>query len=90
MDIVRYSLAKFAQLLLPLREELRMDRVRKIQEICGGINGRVTLKILKNNHGFQESELQELVALYPSYLRLEIVPPPPQGGRPSRIMVRVS
>ena len=89
VEIVRYSLAKFAQLLLPLREELRMDRVRKIQEICGGINGRVTWKILKNNHGFQEAELQELVALYPSYLRLETVAPQPQGGRPSRVMVRV-
>lgn len=89
IDVVRYSLATFAKCLLPLREEIRMNRARKIQEICGGINGRVTVKILKNNHGFDEVEIEELLTLYPQYLRGETLPTTTRGGRPSRTVVRV-
>jgi hypothetical protein len=88
--IARYSYSQFVHITAPLREELVRAKLTKITAICGGVGGSVKLSKLRNNHGFTDSEITQILGDYPNRIQLKTPPVGSSGGRPSPVIVQIS
>jgi len=88
--IARYSYSQFVHITAPLREEIGLGKLKKVLDLCVSINGKVTVARLKNNHGFTETEISNLIDEYPNKIMMQTLPVGSGGGRPSRVIVRIS
>lgn len=90
VEIARYSYSQFVHITTPLREGLGLGKLNKILELCAGVGGRVKVSKLKNNHGYTDEEIGQLLEDFPHKIQLSTPPMSPQGGRPSSIITRIS
>lgn len=70
------------------RQGARLDELLKAVDRYG-CGGRITLRRLKNNHGFGELEVRHIAAREPGLLRVEDKPPTARGGRPSAELAKI-
>lgn len=87
--LARFSYNQFVGVLAPAREEKSHSRLKRLLELCDRDGGSITLKKLRNNHGFQKPELDDLVAKYPDKISYGQIPPGESGGRPSPVIIRI-
>ena len=88
--IARYSYSQFVHITTPLRDGLGLGKLNKIIELCAGVGGRVKVSKLKNNHGYTEEQITQLLEDYPHKIKLLIPPMSTNGGRPSPSITRVN
>jgi hypothetical protein len=70
--------------------ERRAARLEELLKILDQNSGRMTLRRLRDNHGFGETELNQIVGRSLALLRIETRTACERGGRPSRVLVKSS
>ena len=90
VSITRFSYSQFVNLTAPLREGLGLGKLNKIIELCAGVGGSVKVSKLKNNHGYTEEQITQLLEDYSHKIKLLVPTVSANGGRPSPLITRVS
>lgn len=67
-------------------EARRRSRLDRIIDLIKEADGCITLRRLRDSHGFGEAEVEHLATIFPSKLIVEDRPGGVKGGRPSRIV----
>jgi hypothetical protein len=70
------------------RRQARLEELLRCVDQFG-IGGRITLRRLRNNHGFGETEARQIAERETGLLRIEEKPPTTRGGRPSPELVKI-
>ncbi len=84
--LARWFFEETNQLLAPLRQERLATRLERLADVFRRHRDRqITLRILRDKHGFQEAELYALAAEFPNRLQIRRITSGPQGGRPSLV-----
>jgi hypothetical protein len=87
--LARFSYNQFVSILSPAREEKKHARLGKLLGLCDREGGTISIKKLRNSHGFDESELNALVAANPDKISRGEIPPGVAGGRKSTVIMRL-
>ncbi|HWB06935.1 MAG TPA: DUF3987 domain-containing protein [Verrucomicrobiales bacterium] len=84
--LTRWYFGETLSLLKPAQAKRRQTRMERLIEVFKLKQVQLlTLRILKEHHGYGEPELCELAAAFPTHLRIETITSSPQGGRASRV-----
>lgn len=70
------------------RQATRLDELLRCVDQFGS-GGRITLRRLRNNHGFGEVEVRQIAERETGLLRIEEKPTTTRGGRPSPELVKI-
>jgi hypothetical protein len=78
------------EILKSQRMNRQILRAQKLHFYISNAGGQLTLRDLRDRHGFQHGECVELAKLFPALLRYEIIIPAKKqdgrGGRPSEVL----
>jgi hypothetical protein len=85
VKIARWSHVQSVAMLRRGMVERQWQRLERLRELLARHNGSMTLRILRDNHGFAPSEVKALAAEYPNTVKLEVVSQA-TGGRPSEVL----
>lgn len=82
--LARFSCSQFLTMLQPAREEKRLSRVRRLEELLAEAEGKkITLRDLERRNGFSDEEVEALATSYPHKLKIVTEH---TGGRPSKVL----
>jgi hypothetical protein len=87
--LARFSYNQFVRILTPAREDRKNARLQKLLGLCEREGGSISVKKLRNSHGFDENELNTLVSDHPDKISHGQIPPGDSGGRPSPVIKRL-
>jgi uncharacterized protein DUF3987 len=72
------------EILKSLRMSRQLQRAQKLQDYVLNAGGEMTLRDLRNHHGFQHDECVELAKTFPGLLRYAVIPAKRDDGRGGR------
>jgi len=85
VDIARWSHLHSIAMLRRGMVERRWQRVERLCDLLVRYNGSVTLRILRDNHGFAPDEVKALSAEYSNRIQVKVVKQ--TTGRPSEVLM---
>jgi len=65
---------------------MRNERFTQLHKLLVKYDGQVSLRLLRSNHAFNESEVSKLAKHYSDQISIETQVGGTQGGRPSKIL----
>jgi hypothetical protein len=86
IELVRWFAQEQLALLTGMRSRQRQVRIDKLSALLVSLpDGRSTLRVLRDSHGFNEAEVRVLAAEFTH--RIEILELKPKTGRPSEVVI---
>lgn len=85
VDLVNWSVGNLLAFLGPARYARRQQRFTALITVLQKSRGELTLRLLRDNHGFGKEEVHDLARRFPSHIRIESKGP----RRPSEVALLV-
>ena len=87
--LAQYFMYNTLKLTKAATVEAQKTRFSQLEEIVKQAGGSITLRQLRDHHGFGESELNQIVGRNENVFKLETAISGPKGGRPSPRLVAI-